>query len=368
MRSAPSRGRSSRYGLAPLLVAPLLLALVRLPSLAAEPLAPEVARERDVAPDPAITDRVKAALFLSADVDGTEVRVDTVDGDVTLHGVVDSEAAKRSAEAVARGERGVRHVRNLLVVVPRAWQPAVEIGDDALRRRAETALRHAPGLPEDAIRVESVSAGVVVLGGRVERRSEYRRALETVRRLQGVKRVASVVKTPESLRDEEVWRPTDEEHDDGLFEVASDAWITTEAKVRLISNPKTPALDVNVDTHDGVVTLFGTVPTVEAKRAAETATLEIDGVRSVQNALQVVPPSAEKGVAARDEQILEEVERRLDRRPALAASDIEVEVSDGVVRLSGEVTSRLDQLQALTAARVTPGVRSVRDDLRLDRG
>jgi osmotically-inducible protein OsmY len=46
-------------------------------------------------------------------------------------------------------------------------------------------------------------------------------------------------------------------------------------------------------------------------------------------------------------------------------SDIDVEVKDGVVRLTGEVESQSDRLRALTLARATDGVRSVVDELQV---
>jgi osmotically-inducible protein OsmY len=38
-------------------------------------------------------------------------------------------------------------------------------------------------------------------------------------------------------------------------------WITSATKMRLLADPRTPALDINVDTRAGIVTLFGIVPT-----------------------------------------------------------------------------------------------------------
>ena len=40
----------------------------------------------------------------------------------------------------------------------------------------------------------------------------------------------------------------------------SDMWITSAAKVRLIADDQTPATEINVDTRNGVVTIFGIVP------------------------------------------------------------------------------------------------------------
>jgi len=69
----------------------------------------------------------------------------------------------------------------------------------------------------------------------------------------------------------------------------SDAWITTKVKVRLIRNPGIAPLNVNVDTHDGFVTLAGTVTTEDGKREAARQALRVDGVTNVANELRVEP-------------------------------------------------------------------------------
>ena len=51
-------------------------------------------------------------------------------------------------------------------------------------------------------------------------------------------------------------------------------------QVEIIADPKTPGLDVNVDTRGGKVTLFGMVPTQEAKLAAEEDARKVSGVKA----------------------------------------------------------------------------------------
>ena len=53
-------------------------------------------------PDSWITTKTKMALATTDGVSATQVHVDTVDGRVTLHGKVDSEAEKAKAEPVTR--------------------------------------------------------------------------------------------------------------------------------------------------------------------------------------------------------------------------------------------------------------------------
>jgi osmotically-inducible protein OsmY len=144
-----------------------------------------------------------------------------------------------------------------------------------------------------------------------------------------------------------------------------DMWITTATKLRLIGNDKTPALDINVDTENSEVTLFGIVPSEAAREAAAVEAKAVDGVTRVHNELQVVPTRIQEEVAAADGELKSEIEKRIEASPDLADDEVEVAVSNGVARLTGTVGSGADRLAALTCARAVPGVRSAIDDLRV---
>jgi len=60
------------------------------------------------------------------------------------------------------------------------------------------------------------------------------------------------------------------------------------------------------------------------------------------------------------------VQQRLAERAALHDDHIDVEVANGVVRLSGSVEQSGDRMIALSLARSTDGVRSVVDGLRVE--
>jgi osmotically-inducible protein OsmY len=63
-----------------------------------------------------ITTKIQSKYFLDGDVRGSEINVDTRGGVVTLKGSVESAAASKAAEAIARETDGVRRVVNQLVV------------------------------------------------------------------------------------------------------------------------------------------------------------------------------------------------------------------------------------------------------------
>ena len=66
-----------------------------------------------------------------------------------------------------------------------------------------------------------------------------------------------------------------------------DAAITTKVKTALMAEPGLRSLEINVDTHDNVVTLNGTVDSQEKKQRAMQIAQGIDGVKSVADNLVV---------------------------------------------------------------------------------
>jgi osmotically-inducible protein OsmY len=311
-----------------------------------------------------VTTQVKMKLLTSDQINAFDVNVDTTDGFVTLHGRVETEASKANAAQLAKNVDGVRDVRNLLAVVPEAAAKDVATSDDAVRSQVENVLERDGALAESDIAVKSVNDGTVVLSGTADSLSAHKRALEDARSVEGVERVASEIRSPDELADREIWNE-EMSDDDGssLGAAASDTWITSKAKVRLMADPGISPFAVNVDTHRGVVTLFGSVSTEEASAAAEREVREIDGVKAVENELQVVPDVAAKRVEREDEKLQAAVEKRIEDRESLADDEIAVAVSDGVVRLTGNVGSHGEKIAALTIARTTDGVRSTVDGL-----
>jgi hyperosmotically inducible protein len=317
------------------------------------------------APDAWVTTKVKMALMTNENVSARDVNVDTVDGRVTLHGAVSTAAEKTQAEQVARKIEGVREVRNLLQVVPKKAMERVKISDDQLKQRVDKALDSDPALKDSNIGVQSVNNGVVLLSGKAKSLSDAYRAVEDASRVEGVVRVASEIESPDELADEELWREGDYDAAAYSTSTARDRWITTETKLRLMANTDTPAFDINVDTRDGIVTLFGVVDSQLAKDQATAEARKVGGVRQVVNDLQIVKSDA-RTVARNDDQIEEAIEDSIEARPTLSDDKIDVEVKAGVARLSGTVESRSDQVTAITVARSTAGVKRVIDDLRLE--
>ena len=97
------------------------------------------------------------------------------------------------------------------------------------------------------------------------------------------------------------------------------------------------AAKVNVQVQEGKVNLTGSVPSFSAKNAASNATWSVKGVKSVNNQLDIMLPSGIQ--IPTDEEIKSNAEWTLNWNPDVYSLDIQVIVTNGVVKLEGTVDS-----------------------------
>jgi hyperosmotically inducible protein len=331
------------------------------------------ARAAEGPPDAWLTTKAKIAVLTEVGMHGTSIHVDTVNGKVTLHGKVDSAADKKKAQQAAASVEGVKEVRNLLQVVAAKDEKAVDASDSTIDDHVKAALKNDALLARSSIEVQSVNNGTVLLAGKAESLTAALRAIETAGRVPGVRAVHSEIQSPDAKADREMWRELSEESEPKAKQgtssriqgAMSDAYMTAAAKTRLATSSDTPAMDINVDTTDGVITLFGYVPSEASKAKAEAEAQKVSGVKRVQNELQVVPPGQRTQVGRRDSEIEGTIERAIAGNGDLGRSDITVEVRNGVARLSGTVARESDKATATTIAKRTGGVREVESDLQI---
>ena len=141
----------------------------------------------------------------------------------------------------------------------------------------------------------------------------------------------------------------------------TDSWITSKIKIALFADSRVEGHEVHVTTKGGVVTLRGKVDSAEAKTAAGEITKGSEHVKGVRNELQVVALSNRSAVTASDTDITKNVQTRFNHDSRL--KNVNVDVSNGVVSLSGEVKSIDASAKASEVARSVAGVRSVKNDL-----
>jgi len=150
-----------------------------------------------------------------------------------------------------------------------------------------------------------------------------------------------------------------------------DASITMRIKTTYLFNGHLNPFRINVDTHDGVVTLHGTVPSdIHRDLAAEIAK-NADGVKEVDNELQLAPGGSDGpdegeksfGAAVGDATTTATIKLSLAFERGVKASHIAVHTDRGTVTLTGEVDSQAERQLAARIARDTEGVKHVVNEL-----
>jgi hyperosmotically inducible protein len=146
-----------------------------------------------------------------------------------------------------------------------------ELDDATITTKVEAKMAGDPDVSAFNVDVDT-NDGVVRLSGEVEHAEAKAEAEKLARETEGVRRVINDITVGEG-RD--------------VGDRAADTEITTKIKAKITGDGDLSPFNINVDTKDGVVTLRGTVKTMDAKQEAEKIARDTSGVKSVQNMLQV---------------------------------------------------------------------------------
>ena len=120
--------------------------------------------------------------------------------------------------------------------------------------------------------------------------------------------------------------------------------------------PSVDAAHIGVSVKDGVVTLSGHVSSYAEKYAAERAAKRVHGVKAVANELDVKLPGSSQRT---DEDIAAAAVNALKSHISVPADKIKVTVSNGWVKLEGEVEWHYQRISAENAVRYLQGVKGV---------
>ena len=137
-----------------------------------------------------------------------------------------------------------------------------------------------------------------------------------------------------------------------------DAMLTTAANNALALNVTVPD-GVEATASDGNLTLTGTVSYGTERAAAEQAVSVLVGVRNVRNGIEITYDLDPVDVDLHVQEALE--------RYALVPddSDVEVDISNSVIKLTGHVRTWAEHDAVIGAAWMANGVIEVRDDLAI---
>lgn len=153
-----------------------------------------------------------------------------------------------------------------------------------------------------------------------------------------------------------------------------DASITAAIKSKIMVNFKINAMNVNVDTEHGVVSLNGTAQNATEKKQIGIVAKDTEGVLKVKNNLiiskdsnvnpQTLSAKVESGVdnldhSKNDDLITTRVEHKLSASKANKEDDISVTTHEGVVTLSGTVKSDTNREMIIHQTSVIKGVKKV---------
>jgi osmotically-inducible protein OsmY len=187
-----------------------------------------------------------------------------------------------------------------------------------------------------------VHDGVVTLGGKVPTYSARTAAVSDARIIPGVVTIENNIRVE--------YPPT--------FTTPADSEIQSNIENVLRWNPDIDSSDIIISVDNGWVTLEGSVEAFWKKVRAEDIASDVTGVLGVTNKLSVVPT---KDVV--DEAIADDIVDALDRNTDINIEDIDVEVENGMVTLSGIVPTWTERLRAYEAALYTDGVLNIHDEL-----
>ena len=182
----------------------------------------------------------------------------------------------------------------------------------------------------------------------------------------------------------------------------TDAGITAKVNAKMAADDSVKASEINVDTHNHVVTLNGTVSSPAAKERAVTIARNTAGVTKVVDDLVVGPAPAatsgrleqkaedkaheakvdtqntahdakvkteqateKTGEVVTDAAITSAVKTKFLAEPGVSGLKIDVDTNNHVVTLSGTVKSKAEANKAMEIARDTKGVKRVVNKLKV---
>jgi osmotically-inducible protein OsmY len=150
----------------------------------------------------------------------------------------------------------------------------------------------------------------------------------------------------------------------------SDAWLTTTAKIAILTSIGTRGSTVQVDTRNATMTLYGKVTSAADQKNVEALARSIEGVREVRSFLLIAPVAKEDAIASSDSEIQSAVAvaliaAGLRKDSPLSGSNVSVQsVDQGTVLLAGTANSLTALLRAIETAKDVRGVRAIRSDIR----
>jgi osmotically-inducible protein OsmY len=141
----------------------------------------------------------------------------------------------------------------------------------------------------------------------------------------------------------------------------SDESLKVDVVEQLYWDERFDANDISVRVEDGTVTLEGSVPTYFARHQVPDSVKTVKGVHDVNNQLSVDETAKEPTL--KDEEILSRVQQTLSWDTAIDSTQVQTEVRNGTVILSGTVDQVWKRHRAETEVSELEGVLGVTNEI-----
>jgi len=232
-----------------------------------------------------------------------------------------------------------------------AATPGLLLAESASDQKIEDAVQSSytfRTVLQGRVKVEAKD-GVATLTGSVQSQDQKELAEDTARAVNGVDRVDNQISIESN-------QPAN-----------SDGWIEFKIHTALLVRANVSTSDTHVAVKDGVVTLTGTADSLAEKALTEAYVKDIDGVRSVENNIEVKEqasaPSPTLGDRIDDASITAQVKYELLTNRATSAMRTKVTTSDGVVEISGSAVNPAERDLVTKIAQSIRGVKSVTNNM-----
>ena len=118
---------------------------------------------------------------------------------------------------------------------------------------------------------------------------------------------------------------------------------------------------------NGTVTLYGQVRDAMLKKHAAEDARKVEGIRRVQNQIEVLPLSPADDDIRRAVYVAIYSQSGFERYRTRAVPPVHIIVKNGTVALEGFVANRVEYAQVKAAANNVPGVFNVKNNLHIDK-
>jgi osmotically-inducible protein OsmY len=235
--------------------------------------------------DGALKSRIESRIKSSASLKDSDIDVDVDHGVVTLTGTVHSEAESVRARSLAK-VAGVTKVENKLTVDSTTARTMEKTADKTERAGAKVADETGKAAEKTADKTGKAAEKTADKTGSTAQKAGKK--AEKVLEKGGIR-----IEDDKTATTGTAGKRTTAEGKDDVIDVdakINDAWITTKVKTNFVNEDVLKGSDINVDSHNHVVTLKGTVPSAAARARAVQLAKSTKGVTRVNDQLTIAPP------------------------------------------------------------------------------